>query len=59
MIAYIILSVFIGVAIGLGICCVREIRGLNELIDMYESHVCDLIDEVQRYRGYRDEGNND
>lgn len=56
MIAYIILSVFIGVAIGLGICCVREIRGLNELIDMYESHVCDLIDEVQRYR---DEGNND
>ncbi len=56
MIAYIILCVFIGLAIAIGICCVREIRGLNELIDIYESHVCDLIDEVQRYR--EDEGNN-
>lgn len=48
MIAGIIIAIFVGVAIGIGTYCLGEIRGLREMIDLYESHVCDLIDEIQR-----------
>lgn len=51
-----IASIFAGVSIGITIYCLREVKGLNNLVDLYESHVCDLIEQIQRLR---DEGYND
>jgi len=56
MIATIIIGIFAGTAIGISFFCLRKIKEIANIRDIYEGYIIDMIEELQRYR---DEDSND
>lgn len=50
MIAWIMISIAVGVALGIGFYCVGKIRELQQIRDLYESYIVDMIEELEGYR---------
>lgn len=50
MLAYIVIGIFAAVAIGIAAYCLRGLKQIENIRDLYEDYIIDLIEELKRYR---------
>lgn len=56
MIATIVIAIFAGIAFGIAAYCLKGLRDIKNIRDLYEDYIIDLIKELD---GYRNENYND
>jgi len=50
MVAIIIVAIFAGAALGIAAYCLRGLKQIENIRDLYEDYIIDLIEELERYR---------
>ena len=50
MMAIIIIGIFAGTAIGISFFCLRKIKEIANIRDIYEGYIMDMIEELKDYR---------
>ena len=48
--AWLVISVAVGVAVGISVYCLRGFREISKIKELYEEYLTDLIEELEVYR---------
>lgn len=50
MIAWVMIVIAVGVALGIGFYCITKIKEIQKIKEVYESYIIDMIEELEEYR---------